>query len=250
MQQLTTIGNNRFPVWTSDSKRIVFQSDRDGDHGLFWQPADGTGIAERLTRAAPGEAHIPDSWSPTSNTLMFSVATGSVATSRRYSLATLSLPDRTVAAYGGVQSADPPGAVFSPDGRWVAYSRTEGSKTTVYVQPFPASGATFALPVRGFDTPHAAIWSPGGNELFYTFRPGRFEAVPVTTTPTFMFGVPSAIPNPFRLIAPSGRRSYDVTPDGRFLASVAAPSETAPASEVQIVLNWFRELRERVPPRR
>jgi hypothetical protein len=106
------------------------------------------------------------------------------------------------------------------------------------------------LPVRGFDTPHAPIWSPSGNELFYTFRPGGFEAVPVVAKPTFMFGVPSAVLNPFRLIPPSGRRSYDVTPDGRFLASVAPPPDTAPTSEVQVVLNWFRELRERVPPGR
>jgi WD40-like Beta Propeller Repeat len=251
MQQLTTVGNNRFPIWTSDSTRIVFQSDREGDLGLFWQPADGTGNAERLTRAAPGEAHIPDSWSPTSNTLIFSVATGSAATSRRYSLATLSLPDRTMAAYDGVQSADPPGAVFSPDGRWVAYSRTEASKTTVYVQPFPATGAPpFTLPARGFDTPHAAIWSPNGKELFYTSRPSDFEAVSVTTQPSFMFGAPSAVPSPFRLIPPYGRRSYDITSHGRFLASVAAPSQgsdTGPAPEVQVVLNWFRELRERVP---
>jgi serine/threonine-protein kinase len=251
MQQLTTIGNSRFPIWTSDSKRIVFQSDREGDHGLFWQPADGTGTAERLTRPAPGEAHIPDSWSPTSNTLMFSVATGSVATGRRYSLATLSLPGKTVAAYGGVQSADPPGAVFSPDGRWVAYgSSVETGKTTVYVQPFPATGAPFPLPARGFDTPHAPVWSPSGKEIFYNLRPGGFEAVSVTTQPTFMFGVPSAIPSPFRGIPPYGRRSYDITSDGRFLGSVAVPSQgsdTGPASEVQVVLNWFRELRERVP---
>ena len=253
MQQLTTVANDRFPIWTSDSKRIVFQSDREGDRGLFWQPADGTGIAERLTRAAPGEAHIPDSWSPVSNTLMFSVATGSVATSRRYSLATLSLPDRTTATYGGVQSADPPGAMFSPNGRWVAYSMTQDSRTTVYVQPFPATGPPFPLPARGFDTPHAAIWSPNGKELFYTARPSDFEAVSVTTQPSFKFGVPAAVPSPFRLIPPYRHRSYDITPDGRFLGSVAAPSEgsdTGPASEVQVVLNWFRELRERVPPGR
>ena len=74
MQQLTSGGNNRFPIWTSDSKRIVFQSDRDGDRGVFWQLADGTGAAERLTTPDKGEIHVPDSWSPNSNVLLFSVA--------------------------------------------------------------------------------------------------------------------------------------------------------------------------------
>ena len=41
MKPLTRGSNNRFPTWSSDSKRVVFQSDRDGDRGLFWQPVDG-----------------------------------------------------------------------------------------------------------------------------------------------------------------------------------------------------------------
>ena len=43
MQRLTSGGNNRFPIWSADSKRVAFQSDRDGDLAIFWQPADGTG---------------------------------------------------------------------------------------------------------------------------------------------------------------------------------------------------------------
>ena len=41
MQRLTFGGNNRFPIWSADSKRVAFQSDRDGDLAIFWQPADG-----------------------------------------------------------------------------------------------------------------------------------------------------------------------------------------------------------------
>ena len=74
-RRLTTVGNNRFPVWTFDGKRIAFQSDREGDAGIFWQQADGSGRAERLTKAEHGEAHIPDSWSR-DGTLLFSTRTG------------------------------------------------------------------------------------------------------------------------------------------------------------------------------
>src|SRR5262249_17740728 len=31
IRQLTFGGHNRFPIWTSDNKRITFQSDRDGE---------------------------------------------------------------------------------------------------------------------------------------------------------------------------------------------------------------------------
>jgi serine/threonine-protein kinase len=43
-------GQDWHPVWTPDSQRIVFSSDRGGGHfNLWWQAADGTGDAERLT---------------------------------------------------------------------------------------------------------------------------------------------------------------------------------------------------------
>jgi serine/threonine-protein kinase len=40
------------PIWTHDSKRIIYGSARDGAQSLYWQAADGTGTAERLTTAA------------------------------------------------------------------------------------------------------------------------------------------------------------------------------------------------------
>ena len=48
LRQLTFGGRNRYPTWTPDGQRVVFQSDREGDLGIFWQRADGTDSAERL----------------------------------------------------------------------------------------------------------------------------------------------------------------------------------------------------------
>ena len=59
IRRLTFDRNNRFPVWSSDSRRITYQSARDGDRGIFWQNADGTGTAERLTTAAAGRRACP-----------------------------------------------------------------------------------------------------------------------------------------------------------------------------------------------
>src|SRR5262249_52640566 len=42
LRRLTFGGKNRYPVWTPDSRRVTFTSDRDGDRGIFWQLADGT----------------------------------------------------------------------------------------------------------------------------------------------------------------------------------------------------------------
>ena len=132
MSRLTSGGNNRFPTWSSDGKAVVFQSDRDGDRGLFWQPVD-EGKAARLTKPDAGEAHEPESWSPNGDTLLFSVTKGSDV-----SLWMLSLMDKNSAPFGDVHSSTRTGAVFSPDGRWVAYTTTEARPRQIYVQPFPA----------------------------------------------------------------------------------------------------------------
>ncbi len=240
---LTRGSNNRFPTWSSDSKRVAFQSDREGDRGLFWQPVDG-GQAARLTTPNAGEAHEPESWSPDGDTLLFSVTKGSGV-----SLWTLSVTEKKAMPFGDVQSSIRTGAVFSPDGQWVAYASWGASAKTIYVQPFPATGDTHQLP-QGAVEPKHPLWSPDGTQLFYNPGPGQFESVTVTTQPTFAFGNHVAVPRPFPGAAPFLRRPYDITPDGRFVSAIAAGQSASgrpTAPQIQVVLNWFEELKTRAP---
>ena len=136
-RRLTFGGNNRFPVWSADGRRVTFQSDREGDPAVFWQPADG-GTAERLTTPARGTSHAPESWSPDGQVLLFSEAKDSIS-----SLWTFSLRDRKVSPFSDVKGSTlPTHATFSPDGRWVAYQVGESGQgeATLYVQPFPPTG--------------------------------------------------------------------------------------------------------------
>jgi serine/threonine-protein kinase len=248
MQRLTSGGNNRFPIWTSDSKRVAFQSDRDGDLAIFWQPADG-GIAERLTRAAPGESHAPESWSPKGDSFLFSVTKGSDV-----SLWTFSLLDRKATPFGAVHSSNPTNAAFSPDGKWVAYASAERGIGTIYVQPFPATGIKYQLFAKGSDSPHHPRWSPDGKELFYDANPKAtgFEAVTVTTQPTLAFGNAVAVPKLFLMAGAGLRTPYDVTPDGKFVGRITAGQTEyvrSSADQIQVVLNWFEDLKARVPTR-
>jgi serine/threonine-protein kinase len=246
MRRLTYEGNNRFPIWTPDSSRVVFQSDRDGDRAVFWQRADGSGTAERLTRPEKGTSHIPESWSRTDDVLLYSVDNGLDFTLRSISRKTgKSMP------FGGVRSIYPTDARFSPDGKWIAYASAESAgPTTIYVQPFPATGEKYQLFVKGInDTPHKPVWSTEGNELFYIPRFGGLETVRVTTHPEFAFGAASQIPRSFITAAPNQRSAFDVTPDGRFLGQfpVNGSGQLNPPREIAIVLDWFEELRAKVP---
>ena len=126
MRRLTLVGANRFPIWSTDSQRVAFQSDREGDRGIFWQRADGTGAAERLTKPEQGESHVPESWSPMADTLLFARTKDS-----RVSLSTLSLRDKKVESFGNIESLGSMDPVFSPDGRWGCLRRDRGGCTVV-----------------------------------------------------------------------------------------------------------------------
>jgi len=63
-------GEDSFPVWTPDSQRIVFSSTRGGGPpNLWWQAADGTGIAERLTTS--GNAQLVTGITPEGTAVVF-----------------------------------------------------------------------------------------------------------------------------------------------------------------------------------
>ena len=248
MRRLTLDGNNRYPVWSPNGQQIAFQSDREKDLAIFWQRADGVGTAERLTKPAPGTAHIPESWSPNGERLSFTVAKGS-----DFSLWMLSLLDRKSEPFGPspVQSKFPINSAFSPDGRWIAYTSSDtGEIAEIYVQPYPGTGTRYQIS-RNLRS-HHPFWSPDGHELWFVPGPGaRFLGVSVATQPTFTIG--NAVPWPRQLLlenGPTTYRNYDIMPDGKRIIGVipAGQSQTGISTpRIQIVLNWFEDLKRLVP---
>jgi WD40 repeat protein len=239
MRQLTVGGRNRLPVWAGN-ERVSFQSDREGDLAIFWQRADGTSAAERLTTPDKDAAHVPESWSPDGKTLLFSVAKGS-----SYAVAALSLPDKKVTPVGRIQSPFPPSATFSPDGRWVAYSATElrPPAGSLFVQPFPTTGAKYPISNSyGFHP----TWAPDGKELFYLTTVGQFVVVSVTTRPTFTFANPVQLAGlrPFIDRGSGSERNIDIMLDGkqflrrrrgRTIARIRRASRSADSGGPQLV---------------
>ena len=76
-------------------------------------------------------------------------------------------------------------------------------------------------------------------------------AVPVKTDPTFKAGLPKELFQDTYLRAGPGH-SWDIHPDGqRFLMIKESQTIDGPTTErvrkINIVLNWFEELKERVP---
>ena len=82
----------------------------------------------------------------------------------------------------------------------------------------------------------------GGKEIFYIGPDNMLMAVEVKTGAAFEAGVPHSL-FPTR---PTGVLRYDATSDGqRFLGST--PVEETTSTPATVMLNWFEELKRRVP---
>jgi Tol biopolymer transport system component len=246
LTRLTSEGNsNQAPAWTPDGKRIAIGSNKEGPANLFWQLADGSGGLERL--ATTEYEHYPMSWSPDGQLLAFV----EINPTTGYDIWVLRLGDPS-AGSGQVRKAQPflrtqfDEAVprFSPDGRWLAYVSDESGRYELYAQPYPGPGGKWQISTEGGTEP---VWNPNGRELFY--RSGnKMMAVQITTQPTFSAGKPKVLFAGQYQPTPVINANYDVSPDGqRFLMLKPSESAEAAPTQINVVLNWFEELKRRVP---
>ena len=130
------------------------------------------------------------------------------------------------------------GGVFSPDGRWIAYTSNEGGQPNVYVQPFPEAGGKYQVSRDGGSRP---VWRADGKEMFYLGLDRTLMAVPIETTGQFEAGGPQVLFRtgaiPFNTAA-----VYAATKDGkRFLVSSRPQQSEAPLT---VVVNWLAAIQK------
>ncbi|MFQ5817680.1 MAG: protein kinase [Terriglobia bacterium] len=246
LTRLTFEGENFPPVWTPDGQRVTFRSTRAGQRNLFWKPADGSGAAERLTTSK--HEQDPTSWSPDGKLLAF--AENNPETGWDIWVLPLKGEGLPRSERGKPQPFlqtpfNEGAAMFSPDGRWIAYTSDESGRYEVYVRPYPGPGGKRQISTAGGVWP---VWARNGRELFY--RNGdQMMAVAIDSRSGFTAGKPSVLFEGEYLAASRWGRNYDVAPDGqRFVMIQEAEQETGPP-ELYVVLNWFEELRRRAPPK-
>ena len=240
IRRLTFDGGNRFPVWSADSKNVSYQSRREGDRAIWWQPARG-GSPVRLTRPGVGEEHVPESWSRDGRYLLYSAVKDS-----RSTLWVFTLDTKAIERFGTAESSELFGASFSPDGRWVLYAAngagTRGFLTLnrgVYVEPFPSTGARHQAPKQGLD--YHPVWAPDGKQIFYVSTLGMpLVSVSIALQPSVAFGPPTPLARGPRPAMRSNEvRGFDILPDGRFVSLARAPEERPAAPpELRVLLNW------------
>ena len=241
-------GVDRNPVWTPDGRRLVYASSRSGGaQNLYWQRADGSGDATRLT-TSPNHRY-PGSWHPsgrflafqetrpqTGNDLLILPVEGDEASGWKpghadrvsewavHRAAAALLAGRAVAGLriervGRLRDLRP---AVSGTGRQVADLHRAAA-------PMPSGRA------RGMS---CSTWRPTGGSWWCRTRP-----------PATRFR-PRSRASGARRRSSSGRTSgasFDLHPDGERVAMAPATEATAGPTHVTLIFNFFDELRRLAP---
>ena len=230
---------DRFPVWSPDGSRIVFDSLK-GQRDFYQKPSSGAG-AEELLLDSPQDKKAND-WSADGKFLLYESRDAQTVDDL------WALPiegDRKPWAFLRTSFSERAGQ-FSPDGRWVAYMANESGRFEIYIRPFaaPTDSGAAANPAAGqwqVSTSGGIYprWRPDGKELYYIGPNGELMAAPIAATATTLEpGAPVAL-FPTRIYGggvDNGQgRQYDVTRDGRFLINTVLDDGSSPITLIQ---NW------------
>jgi serine/threonine-protein kinase len=227
--------NDMYPVWTPDSERLVWFSQRPSGPTLFWQHADGGGEPEALTPVFP---------TPTMPSGMTKDGTRVLFSSGPRDLLMVTIGDPTSVQPLVETPASERLGVVSPDGRWLAYESDSSGQPEIYARPFPGVSAGQWLVSSGGG--RRPLWAPNGRELFYENPTGAIMAVPVDASgPSWRSGNPMRIIDRGYLSLGGGVRNFDISRDGQRFLTVKSSAAFPP--QIVVVQNWLEELKRLVP---
>ena len=220
------------PIWNAVGRTVTFSWNRGGSWDLF--EIDVGGRSEPRELVVKAHDQNPGQWSADGALLVYLESHPETG----MDVWVLPAGNDPVPVANSLNNEFSP--VISPDGDFIAYVSDQSGQHEVYVQSYPEGEFTIASNGGG-EEPR---WSREGRELFFT-QGYQLLAVTVTNEPELKVSTPVEV-----FVKEFERGStnsyagpyYDVAPDGRFLM-VSDRSTT----EFKVILNWFEELKERVP---
>jgi eukaryotic-like serine/threonine-protein kinase len=231
---------DRTPIWNAGGDSIAFCSDRGGVTGVWVQAADGGSAARQLAEAR--DCHIFD-WSRDGRSLIL----GGVGPRSNFVLQALDVGGRSEPRTLFDSGSDVAWGVLDRDQRWLLYICSRSGVSQVCLRSWSdPSSREIQISTEGGGDP---LWSRDGREIFYR-NADQFMVVALPATPGSLDGW---IPRP-RLMFRGDylnvrQRPWDVMPDGQHFLMIQPTHPDPPRNELYLVVNWFEELKAKVPKR-
>lgn len=142
--------------YSPDGKWIAFVSDRSGREEIYVVGADGAGEAQKLTDS--DELKFGYAWSPDSTQIAFTTSANKL---RVVNVAGKQVAEITASQYGGIGSPN-----WSPDGKWITYSKPDFTRTNDVYIIASTGGEEKKVTFESFSET-SPRFSPDGRKLYF-----------------------------------------------------------------------------------
>ncbi|MHC4596606.1 MAG: protein kinase domain-containing protein [Planctomycetota bacterium] len=157
---------NSRPIWTPKGDYLTFSRNHEGTMNLYQIPVSNPSPSniKRLTTQLSTKPRYPTSWSPDGNYLLFMQVD---LESTGYDIYILSNENKEEKAIISTPD-DEWDAMFSPDGKYIAYVSDREGRPEVFMRQFVSADISLGPPMRiSTEGGFASTWSPDGNEIFF-----------------------------------------------------------------------------------
>jgi len=232
LTKLTFGADDTNATWSPSGAYIAYKSTKSGTPQIYLKHMTGTGEEELLTTGSADKDST--SWTPDSKEVVVQIH--SEESGWDIYAIPISGDHKPRLLVGGPYDQNL-GAI-SPDGRWVSYRSNESGKDEVYLQSL--ANATMKVQVSR-EGGHNAQWTRSGRELFF-LQGGKMFAAPIDAGPVLRVGKPVPL-----FEDKTHWYDYSIPPDGqRFLVSRDVEQRSDAANHINVVLNWFEDLKQRM----
>ena len=240
-RRITRDGQVFHLCWTPDGTRLTFAYSKAGNPNIFWKPVESSSAAEPEPLVASAYNLQPSCWTPKGDMLLFVESNPKSS----HDIWVYRKDSREKAPLLNADYDEDYPAISS-DGRWLAYCSDETRRSEVYITSMskPSKGVSITS-----DGGIAPIWAPGDHTLYYwNLEWTKLMAIEVLALePEIKVGKPHEMFT-FPTFGITWVRSYDISRDGsRFLIIGRSESKPFEVTRLNLVQNWFEELKRLCP---
>jgi hypothetical protein len=224
-------------IYAPDGQSVAISANYRGEQfdNLYLKTLNGDAAEQQLTPEAE-EGRYAQGWSAAANAMVFTQ--GYNATTKQDVYVQSLVPGSKPRCVSCTVDHDILPS-FSPDGQWIAYTVSGNGHSDIYAQRYSGGGPILRISPDGGTN---SLWAPTGREVFYR-RGNEMWAVSFNPAQTVPGKARRLFSGQYTASDSSWNRDMALSPDGKRFLMLKALPESPDSHRIQVVLNWFEELK-------